>query len=94
MDGVLDFMIPVEYYKEATSRTWQKGDKFRAFIEGSWYTGKVLRREPFSDTFPNSSWLCYKVVWEDNEGEEVESISPWDMEPINESTYLHYFSDF
>ena len=76
MDDVLDFIIPAETFCCAVKEEFNAGVRFRSFIEDSWWSGTVLRREPFSPQFPNSYWLCYRVQWDDG---VIESMSPWDM---------------
>ena len=76
MDDVLDFIIPAETFRSAVSEEFAPGMHFKSFIEDSWWSGVVIQREAFSQQFPNSYWLCYKVQWDDG---IIESISPWDM---------------
>lgn len=76
MDDVLDFIIPAETFCCAVKEEFVPGARFKSFIEDSWWSGTVIQREAFSQQFPNSYWLCYKVQWDDG---VVESMSPWDM---------------
>lgn len=41
--------------------------------------------EPHLPEFPDSMFMCYRVLWDN--GEE-ERLSPWDMEPIDENSKL------
>ena len=40
-------------------------------------------QQPFQAEYPDSSFQCYSVHWDNNEREKM---SPWDMEPIPEGT--------
>nr|XP_027220954.1 bromodomain and WD repeat-containing protein 3-like [Penaeus vannamei] len=82
MPDVLDFLILKATYNYAMSRHWQKGDRFRCIIDDAWWLGTVESHEPHLPEFPDSMFMCYRVLWDN--GEE-ERLSPWDMEPIDEN---------
>ena len=85
MDDVLDFIIPAETFRHAVKKDFIPGVRFRSFIEDSWWSGTVIQREAFSQQFPNSYWLCYRVRWDDG---VIESMSPWDMTVEGLSVYV------
>lgn len=51
-------------------------------IEDSWWCGKIVSKSTASEDFPDSPFLCYEIEWDTGEQERM---SPWDMEPIDES---------
>uniref|UniRef100_A0A8C5TJY7 Bromodomain and WD repeat domain containing 3 n=1 Tax=Malurus cyaneus samueli TaxID=2593467 RepID=A0A8C5TJY7_9PASS len=59
------------------------GDRFRSIIDDAWWFGTVESQQPFQAEYPDSSFQCYSVHWDNNERERM---SPWDMEPIPEGT--------
>ena len=61
IDDVPDFLIVASHFCSSVCQPWQEGTKFRSYIEDSWWTGKILSREPFSPAYPQSVWQCYVV---------------------------------
>uniref|UniRef100_A0A803U0X6 Bromodomain and WD repeat-containing protein 1 n=1 Tax=Anolis carolinensis TaxID=28377 RepID=A0A803U0X6_ANOCA len=84
MPDVIDFLVLHQFYNEAKERNWQIGDRFRSIIDDAWWFGTVESQQPFQSEYPDSSFQCYSVHWDNNEREKM---SPWDMEPIPEGTY-------
>ncbi|GCB60888.1 hypothetical protein scyTo_0011213, partial [Scyliorhinus torazame] len=82
MPDVIDFLILRQFYDEARERNWKTSDKFRSIIDDVWWFGAALSQEPFQPAYPDSHFQCYTVRWENN---EIERLSPWDMEPISEN---------
>ncbi|XP_059824809.1 bromodomain and WD repeat-containing protein 1-like isoform X3 [Hypanus sabinus] len=82
MPDVIDFLVLRQFYDEARKRNWKANDKFRSIIDDAWWFGTALSQEPFQATYPDSHFQCYTVCWENN---EIERLSPWDMEPISEN---------
>ncbi|XP_065906501.1 bromodomain and WD repeat-containing protein 3-like isoform X2 [Dysidea avara] len=80
IDDVPDFLIVASHFCSSVCQPWQEGTKFRSYIEDSWWTGKILSREPFSPAYPQSVWQCYVVQWDDDN--IMDTLSPWDMEPL------------
>ncbi|XP_075429008.1 bromodomain and WD repeat-containing protein 3-like isoform X1 [Ascaphus truei] len=85
MPDVIDFLVLYQFYKEAKERNWQIGDRFRSIIDDAWWFGTVESQQPFQLEYPDSSFQCYSVHWDNN---ERENMSPWDMEPIPDGTAL------
>uniref|UniRef100_A0A8D0DKY4 Bromodomain and WD repeat domain containing 3 n=1 Tax=Salvator merianae TaxID=96440 RepID=A0A8D0DKY4_SALMN len=83
MPDVIDFLVLHQFYNEAKERNWQIGDRFRSIIDDAWWFGTVESQQPFQSEYPDSSFQCYSVHWDNNEREKM---SPWDMEPIPEGT--------
>uniref|UniRef100_A0A8D2PUM7 Bromodomain and WD repeat-containing protein 1 n=1 Tax=Zosterops lateralis melanops TaxID=1220523 RepID=A0A8D2PUM7_ZOSLA len=83
MPDVIDFLVLHQFYNEAKERNWQIGDRFRSIIDDAWWFGTVESQQPFQAEYPDSSFQCYSVHWDNNERERM---SPWDMEPIPEGT--------
>ncbi|OXB74897.1 UNVERIFIED_CONTAM: hypothetical protein H355_009641 [Colinus virginianus] len=83
MPDVIDFLVLHQFYNEAKERNWQIGDRFRSIIDDAWWFGTVESQQPFQAEYPDSSFQCYSVHWDNNEREKM---SPWDMEPIPEGT--------
>ncbi|XP_074133377.1 bromodomain and WD repeat-containing protein 3 isoform X3 [Sminthopsis crassicaudata] len=83
MPDVIDFLVLHQFYNEAKERNWQNGDRFRSIIDDAWWFGTVESQQPFQPEYPDSSFQCYSVHWDNNEREKM---SPWDMEPIPEGT--------
>ncbi|XP_013919702.1 PREDICTED: bromodomain and WD repeat-containing protein 3-like [Thamnophis sirtalis] len=81
MPDVIDFLVLHQFYNEAKERNWQIGDRFRSIIDDAWWFGTVESQQPFQAEYPDSSFQCYSVHWDNN---ERENMSPWDMEPIPE----------
>lgn len=85
MPDVLDFFVVKQNFDTAMSRCWKVGDKFRCMIDDAWWTGEIVNKSTASDDFPDSPFLCYEIKWDNGEQERM---SPWDMEPIDESSKL------
>uniref|UniRef100_A0A803SWS2 Bromo domain-containing protein n=1 Tax=Anolis carolinensis TaxID=28377 RepID=A0A803SWS2_ANOCA len=83
MPDVIDFLVLHQFYNEAKERNWQIGDRFRSIIDDAWWFGTVESQQPFQSEYPDSSFQCYSVHWDNNEREKM---SPWDMEPIPEGS--------
>ncbi|XP_066495961.1 bromodomain and WD repeat-containing protein 3 isoform X2 [Tiliqua scincoides] len=83
MPDVIDFLVLHQFYNEAKERNWQIGDRFRSIIDDAWWFGTVESQQPFQTEYPDSSFQCYSVHWDNNEREKM---SPWDMEQIPEGT--------
>ncbi|XP_069068681.1 bromodomain and WD repeat-containing protein 3 isoform X2 [Pleurodeles waltl] len=85
MPDVIDFLVLHEFYNEAKKRNWKIGDRFRSIIDDAWWFGTVESQQPFQLEYPDSSFQCYSVHWDNN---ERENMSPWDMEPIPQELAL------
>lgn len=58
-----------------------EGQRFRSMIDNAWWCGKIVELST-----SRSPFLCYQVLWDNGENE---SLSPWDMEPVNpKSIYI------
>eukprot|EP00794_Sanderia_malayensis_P000318 gene318-948_t len=79
MPGVLDFFVLRQHYDQAIRRNWSPGDRFRCAIENQWWSGTIIRQNPYQEEFPESHFKSLEVRWDTNE-EEI--MSPWDMEPV------------
>ncbi|XP_006815970.1 PH-interacting protein-like [Saccoglossus kowalevskii] len=82
MADVLDFMVLRQTYETSMARNWKPGDRFRAMIDDAWWLGSITNQEPFQEEYPDSMFQCFNVSWDTG---EVEKMSPWDMEPIDEN---------
>ena len=80
MDNILDFIILEQQYKASLRRQWTPEDRFRSLIDDQYWYGTVLKRRPFSEETPNSSWQCYHIRWDDG---ATDWLSPWDMQPLS-----------
>ena len=73
------------------------GDRFRCFIDDTWWPGTIVKREPFDQLHENSPFQCYIIRWDNGENEE--RLSPWDifefddtcMHKTNGKVYLDHF---
>ncbi|KAB7498071.1 Bromodomain and WD repeat-containing protein 3, partial [Armadillidium nasatum] len=81
MPDVLDFLVLKNTYDTAVRRNWKSGDRFRCIIDDAWWIGTVETQEPHLPEFPDSMFMCYRVLWDNGERERL---SPWDMEPIDD----------
>lgn len=79
---VLDFLVLKQTYDTAVRRLWTTGDRFRCMIEDGWWNGQITGRVPYSEEFPDSLFMCFQIRWDSG---EMERMSPWDMEPIDNS---------
>lgn len=82
MADVIDFIVLKQTYDTAVRRLWAQGDRFRCMIDDGWWIGQIMERKPLDDDLPDSLFMCFNVRWDNG---EYESMSPWDMEPIDES---------
>lgn len=82
MADVIDFIVLKQTFDTAVRRLWTPGDRFRCMIDDGWWMGQIVERKPLHDEFPDSLFMCFNVRWDNG---EFESMSPWDMEPIDES---------
>ncbi|XP_055320942.1 bromodomain and WD repeat-containing protein 3 isoform X2 [Sitodiplosis mosellana] len=82
MPDVLDFLVLKQTYDTAVRRLWTTGDRFRCMIDDGWWIGQITGRVPYSDEFPDSLFMCFQIRWDSG---ETERMSPWDMEPIDNS---------
>ncbi|XP_066989661.1 bromodomain and WD repeat-containing protein 3 isoform X3 [Macrobrachium rosenbergii] len=89
MPDVLDFLILKATYDVAVNRHWRTGDRFRCIIDDAWWFGTVERQEPHLPEFPDSMFMCYRVLWDNG---EQERLSPWDMEIIDEENCAIVFA--
>lgn len=60
-------------------------------IDDEWWIGSILTKSPAVDQFPDSSFMCYEIRW--NNGEQ-ERMSPWDMEPVDPDRKFLLFVEF
>ncbi|CAF0813240.1 unnamed protein product [Adineta ricciae] len=77
VDGIADFIILKQHYDHALQRDWEAGDRFRCFIDDTWWPGTIVKREPFDQLRENSPFQCYIIRWDNGENEE--RLSPWDI---------------
>ncbi|XP_030752508.1 PH-interacting protein isoform X2 [Sitophilus oryzae] len=82
MPDVLDFFVLKQCYLTALSRDWDVGDKFRCMIDDNWWIGVVKGKSAVNEAYPESIFMYYEICWTNGESERM---SPWDMEPIDES---------
>ncbi|XP_046404459.1 bromodomain and WD repeat-containing protein 3-like isoform X2 [Ischnura elegans] len=78
MPDVLDFLVLRQTYDTAMARSWKTGDRFRCMIDDCWWSGEIESQS----SAESSLFLCFRVRWDNG---EYERMSPWDLEPINES---------
>lgn len=81
MPDVLDFLVLRQTFDLAVQRNWSIGDRFRCMIGDGWWMGQIESRHALSADFPDSFFMCFRVRWDNG---EYESMSPWDLEPIDE----------
>ncbi|MBN3285500.1 PHIP protein, partial [Polyodon spathula] len=79
MPDVIDFLVLRQQFENARTRQWRIGDRFRSVIDDAWWFGTIESREPFQAQYPDSSFQCYNVCWDNG---DTEKMSPWDMEII------------
>ncbi|XP_036673426.3 bromodomain and WD repeat-containing protein 3 [Drosophila suzukii] len=82
MPDVLDFLVLRQTFDLAVQRNWSIGDRFRCMIVDGWWMGQIESRHALSADFPDSSFMCFRVRWDNG---EYEFMSPWDMEPIDQA---------
>ncbi len=56
----------------------QAGDQFQVHFENERSYGRIVCREPYEQTFPDSPFIAYCVEWDNG---ETDRLSAWDMEP-------------
>lgn len=66
IEEVLDFFVLQQDYDSAIQRTWQPGDCFRSVVRNVrgiqvWWEGLIEEREPLSNQYPDSQFLCYRI---------------------------------
>ncbi|MGH0175634.1 UNVERIFIED_CONTAM: hypothetical protein FKN15_071060 [Acipenser sinensis] len=86
MPDVIDFLVLRQQFEDARTRQWRIGDRFRSVIDDAWWFGTIESREPFQAQYPDSSFQCYNVCWDNG---DTEKMSPWDMEIIPNDEFLH-----
>ncbi|XP_052810053.1 PH-interacting protein-like isoform X2 [Mya arenaria] len=82
MTDVVDFLVIKQNYDIAMARKWGPGSRFRSMIDDSWWMGIIEEQIPFQAEYPDSLFQCFKVRWDNA---EREFLSPWDLEPMEES---------
>lgn len=85
MLDVLDFLVLKQTFDTALNRNWSEGDRFRCIIDDAWWIGEIMSVEPADENFPDSYFMCFRVRWDNG---EMEKMSPWDLEPIDENSEL------
>lgn len=79
-----DFLVLRQVFDTAIVRSWKLGDRFRQSKNHHWQFGKVLAIEPLDKKFPNSVYLSVRVRLDN--GDDLERLSPWELEPVDESS--------
>ncbi|MGH0125533.1 UNVERIFIED_CONTAM: hypothetical protein FKN15_036267, partial [Acipenser sinensis] len=79
MPDVIDFLILRQQFEDTRTIQWRIGDRFRSVIDDAWWFGTIESQEPFQTQYPDSSFQCYNVCWDNG---DTEKMSPWDMEII------------
>ena len=64
----------------ALSHAWKPNDRVRSLIDEKWWLGRVVAQEPLDSASPHSRFMCYTVIWDEND--VTEQVSPWDLEPV------------
>ncbi|XP_039263510.2 bromodomain and WD repeat-containing protein 3-like [Styela clava] len=83
MPNVVDFLILKDKYDTSVSREWNINDRFRSIIDDTWWYGTVVDHSVRDPTYPDSYFQSFSVLWDsENNQEELDYLSPWDMEPI------------
>lgn len=82
MADVLDFLVLKQTFDTAVTRLWGPGERFRCMIDDGWWIGQITSRTPLSEDFQDSLFSCFQIRWDSG---ETEKMSPWDMEPIDNS---------
>lgn len=57
----------------------------RSLIDEKWWLGRVVAQEPLDSELPQSRYMCYTVIWDEND--VTEQVSPWDLEPLPSSHF-------
>ncbi len=52
MDDVLDFLILDSVFQSSISKNWEVGEAFQSLIDGSYWKGTILKKEPFRLVVP------------------------------------------
>jgi bromodomain and WD repeat domain-containing protein 1/3 len=78
VENVVDFIILRQLYDLSVSREWKVGDQFQSIIDDKWWFGTI---ESLKESTPFSYFQCFDVLWANG---DIELLSPWDLEPINE----------
>lgn len=82
MPDVLDFLVLRQTFDNAIERNWENGHRFRCVIDDGWWMGTIVSVQPLDEEFLNSYFMCFNIKWDSG---ETEFMSPWDLEPIDES---------
>lgn len=77
MPGVADFVILRQHYEKSLEKNWQAQDKFRSYIDDSWYYGTIVARKPFQPEYPQSEFQCFSIEWDNG---DHDALSPWDLD--------------
>jgi bromodomain and WD repeat domain-containing protein 1/3 len=63
--------------------------RFRCMIDDGWWIGEIVTKSTASEDFPDSPFLCYEIKWDNG---ELERMSPWDMEPLDDNRKSEFFA--
>ena len=83
MDGVLDFIILKQIYKDSLKHKLSPGDRIRSFVIDRYWHGTILKRKPLSEDAPNGVWQSYHIKWDDG---ATDQLSPWKFHPLDADT--------
>lgn len=88
IEEVLDFFVLQQDYDLAIQRTWQPGDCFRSVVRNVrgiqvWWEGLIEEREPLSNQFPDSPFLCYRI-------RSVRQIMKWKAMSFNPLNFFRW----
>ena len=61
MNGVIDFLVPRQFFDISQQRNWQVNDRFRSVIDDKWWSGTVSEHLPIDPQYADSQFLCLKV---------------------------------
>nr|XP_009860425.1 bromodomain and WD repeat-containing protein 3 [Ciona intestinalis] len=81
LPDVIDFIVLQNKFDISMLTKWKPGDRFRSIIDDEWWFGSVVNHQPLDDKYPESPFQSLLVEWDSN---EVERMSPWDLEPTTE----------
>ncbi|CAG2162140.1 unnamed protein product [Oppiella nova] len=87
VENVVDFIVLRQMYDLSVERNWQVGDEFRSIIDDNWWFGCITC---LKESQPFTQFQCFDVLWANG---DTESLSPWDLEPINHETWLLLFAN-
>jgi bromodomain and WD repeat domain containing protein 1/3 len=80
VENVVDFIILKQLYEKSIASDWKVGNEFRSIIDDKWWFGTITCLKECS---PFTYFHCFEVMWANGDSE---SLSPWDLEHINEET--------